>query len=748
MFIKTKKIFSVLLIVFMLISLASFSAFGAEQSTASVQEFINAPSQYTNNAAFGIDIDGTLNGKVASLGNFGGYVIYEFNEPVQNTDNHAYGVDFIINGNAFNADSTTQEPGQVWVSQNGEDWFALAGSEHYEDETVWDYSVTYKKTAEANKCDFTDSLGESGTWNGRAQYPLSENYPTVSVPENEITLSGILLKKQTTGSIENGIFTSFGYTDTLKSAKKSAPSNPYAENPAVNGTDGQFDISWAVDKNGIGVELDSIKYVKVQTATLINGGVYGEKSTEIQGVFIADESEKSVGKTKAPTSITVDGKKIELREDKDCYEVSVDGEFDVSVESEANVYINNAYGNSRHFKCEPAKGIIRIIVQSDDAVPDIYYLCTGKGQTKTEITLSNTEKTIAVGYKEKLTATTDNGEEIVWSSSDESVASVSASGIVTANNPGVADIIATCESGGFAKCKVTVVEPVPPVTVNVTYSVSGNTVSIFKHSISVSSDIAEKYGYETAQKDHNGINVEGVTVFDVIVAAHEELYGESFKENPENYLIMSSSFIMKSYGQNAMSSGFVVNGTMPNDGIVNPSYGTGTGYACDTARVSDGDEVLYFYYKDSKYFSDYYSWFDHESYTVNADENLTVNLNGYCAMLYGLNDWQTIVEKYAEPLENISIYIDYHGEKILVGITDKNGNAKLDLPGEGEYVLWAEGETKNGDPIIVSSSSVTVNPAQGEQKPHGFVEWVKHIFNNIKNWFIKVHNFLFGWIYR
>ena len=166
---KTKKIISILLAVLMLTSLASISVFANEQPIASVREFINAPSQYTNNAAYGIDIDGTLNGKLASLGNFGGYVIYEFNKPVQNTDKHAYGVDFIIPGNAFNAALTTQEPGQVWVSQNGKDWYALAGSEHYEDETVWDYSVTYKKTAEANRCDFSDSLGESGTWGCRAQ---------------------------------------------------------------------------------------------------------------------------------------------------------------------------------------------------------------------------------------------------------------------------------------------------------------------------------------------------------------------------------------------------------------------------------------------------------------------------------------------------------------------------------------------------------------------------------------------------
>ena len=65
------------------------------------------------------------------------------------------------------------------------------------------------------------------------------------------------------------------------------PVNPYIENPQQNAKDGQFDISWAVDSDGMPVHLDWVKYVKVQTATFIDGGVFGEKSTEINGVNLA-----------------------------------------------------------------------------------------------------------------------------------------------------------------------------------------------------------------------------------------------------------------------------------------------------------------------------------------------------------------------------------------------------------------------------------------------------------------------------
>lgn len=741
---KTRRIISVLLVVIILISVSPFSVLADDETRiAKVIGYLNAPSQYTNNPSYGINIDATLDGKVVSLGNFGGYAIYEFNEPVLNSSDHAYGIDFMIEGNAFNANYTTQEPGQVWVSQDGENWFALAGSEHYEDETVWDYSLTYSK-AEERKCSFKDSLGDSGTVSP-APYPLSENYPTVVIPEDEITLSGILLKKQRTASTANGIQTSFGYVDTLKGSTDSVPCNPYCENSAENGRDGQFDISWAVDKNGFGIQLDWIKYVKVQTATFIDSGMFGEKSTEISTLKLADKSEKNIGKTPVPDSIAVDGKMLDLNGGNTCFEVSVDGEFDIDVMTDANVYINNLYGSSRNFNAKTEKGIVRIIVQSGDNSPLIYYINTGKGKPKTEITLSENEKEIKLGNTSYISAVTNNGERISWSSSDEKIASVDENGRITANAVGEAYIIAAAESGRSEKCRVTVTEPAEPVCVNVYFSVSGD-IPVQKHTMAVRSDTAEKYGYNVAENDHNGIEIAEVTVFDVIVASHEELYGEDFRQNPENYLVMTSSFITKAFGQKAASSGFIVNGVMPNDGISNADFNSCTGYACDTARVNDGDSISYFFYKDTKFFSDYYSWFDSDEYSTNAEESLTVNLKGYCAMEHGINEWQTILEHYAEPLRAMKIYANINGEKVFLGTTDKKGNAEICFSEEGEYLIFAEGTTEDDSPIITPYASVIVSPKQDSGKPKKFREWIKGVWNKIKNWFVKVFNFLFGWI--
>lgn len=738
---KTKKFIGIVLAALMLTVMTMLSAFAESTDGIKVVEYLNAPSQYTNNAAYGININGTLEGKLASLGNFGGYVIYEFDEPVMNSDNHAYGVDFIVSGNAFNAALTTQEPGQVWVSQDGVNWYALAGSEHYEDSTVWDYSLTYNRTEE-RKCTFTDSLGDSGTVSP-APYPLAENYPTVMIPENSLTLSGILLAKQRVGSTNNGILTSFGYVDTHKNSGSSAPSDPYVENHIENGRDGQFDISWAVDKNGIGVELDSIKYVKVQTAAFIDSAAFGEKSTEVSSIKRADASDSSYETTTAPASITVDGKEIALSE-SGCCEAEVEGEFDVVVDSTAKVYINNAYGSTRHFEAQTEKGIIRVIVQEEDKLPLIYYINTGKGAGVTAVSVSETEKELETGDTFELTASADNGEAVSWSSSDDKVAVVDENGKVTAVAPGEANIIATSVSGRYAKCRVTVSAPAQPVNAAVTFSVSSKNISVEKYEIEVSSDIAERYGFETAKKDHNGVKVEGVTVFDVIVAAHEKMYGEAFSENTADYLVMTSGFITKAFGQKAAASGFIVNGIMPNDGIYNPAYYGFTGYSCDTARVSDGDDVTYYFYRDTTYYSDYYAWFDSSEYTVSSGETLSVALSGYCAMYYGMNEWQTILDNYAEKLEGISIYTDYNGEKVLLGVTDKNGEAKLDFPGEGSFVIYAEGETTDESPVITPYAAVTVTAAEdgpddgGNEKPLTLLQRIKNFFRMIKEWFMRL----------
>ena len=50
--------------------------------------------------------------------------------------------------------------------------------------------------------------------------------------------------------------------------------------------DGDADRCLAVDENGNPVKLDWVQYVKVQTATFTDAGIFGEKSTEISSVYV------------------------------------------------------------------------------------------------------------------------------------------------------------------------------------------------------------------------------------------------------------------------------------------------------------------------------------------------------------------------------------------------------------------------------------------------------------------------------
>ncbi len=675
------------LAVLMLLVAVPMSVSAEDVAFATVKEYICAPSQYTN-GSYGQGIENTLtqNGGVVSLGNFGGYVTYEFADRIQNSDTNPYGIDFKITGNAFNAAYTTQEPGQVWVSQNGEDWYALAGSEHYEDSVVWDYQLTYINSG-SNPLDYTDNLGTSGTTRG--SYPSASTYPTVTFSDESITLGGILLSSQRTASTANGISTSFGYVDALGAVKDSSVVNPYVENPANNSKDGQFDISWAVDENGYPVKLDWVKYVKVQTATFIDGGIFGEKSTEVSKVILLDEKTESVGKTTVD-SITVNGTAIELTDGKVIYDVSdltVEGENTISVASaDSNIYINNTFGAEKTFAAAPSKGLVRIIAQNGDKEPAIYYLKTAAGEgTPTEPTEpdSNLEHII--------------GEDVT-----------------------------------------------------ISFSAFDGSVIVAQTEMTVSDGLAEQYGYEIAKKNHLGDRIDSVTVFDVLVAVHKEYYGDIFTpETATDYLVMNSSFITKAFGKSASSSGFVVNDITPNDGILNPAWGSYTGFACDTAELAENDDITYFFYQDTEYYMDFKSVFADDEMTATVGEALTVNVKAYC-LWYGTYDADTLAAMTL-PADGVDIY-SADGAKLAT--TDANGNATITFDEVGEYKIYVAGMVKSEEaPVVIDWANVTVNEAPVEPEepvaPEEPVEleWWEIVWNWIVNAFNTVWVFvtnLFG----
>ena len=354
-----------------------------------VVDYFCIGSQYTNNGNFGLYPERSLIGgndwnTPISIGGFGGYITYAFDEPIENDPNNPYGIDLVIYGNGGGG-AGFSEPGNVLVSPDGVNWYALAGSDYFDDNTVWNYQLTYS-AGDDNKIHWEDQFGNSGVMTLGQHPPKNENYPMASFDSSQpITVTGALLKSDAKDDYGTNAaaFPDWGYVDVHGAANADGKAgNPYTGVDPKTGD--VFDLSWAVDADGNPVQLDSVKYVKIQTASHVDGGAIGEKSTEVNAVKVVEPGAAAVGKTAAPVSITVNGRAVNLTEDTFTYGAYFgDGEVtvDVDVPEGVNVYINNAHGAQRTYETAPEKGIIRVIVQEGEKEPLIYYLTE---QTKEE----------------------------------------------------------------------------------------------------------------------------------------------------------------------------------------------------------------------------------------------------------------------------------------------------------------------------------------------------------------------------
>ena len=360
-----------------------------------VVDYLAVNSQYTNSGPYGLYPEYTLGrNSLNSLGNFGGYITYYFKEGLTDDPANQYGVDFYIDGNAIK-DTTTgtglgfMEPGQVWVSEDGSAWYALAGSEHYDADTLWDYTVTYSKNGAGTS--WYDNYGNSDKTVGRSfSWPLAENYPLNALAKQDsFALTGILIPsvKGITGDDDLYSCSSgarFGYVDVLVNGT----ANPYAENDSYQNASSGFDLAWAVDAAGnpIDVSGKSFHYVKVVTASNIVAGSANEKSTEVANITRASAQDAAVGVTAAPTSITFsEGDttyQLPLVQGQQVYEVALpmrNVSIAVNGSEGDNIYINNqrvASGTaSEGFAIEAdSETLVRIIVQSGDREPVIFLL--------------------------------------------------------------------------------------------------------------------------------------------------------------------------------------------------------------------------------------------------------------------------------------------------------------------------------------------------------------------------------------
>nr|WP_315020809.1 S-layer homology domain-containing protein [uncultured Aminipila sp.] len=318
--------------------------------------------------------------KYLSLGGFGGYITFKFKEHVLNSATNPYGVDFIVYGNGFAyANSTAPELGNVLVSEDGNSWYTLAGSRHYELMTGWNREATLKDGSKINAV----LLAKKG-----------ENNIEDIAPK---AVFGYADYHKCSG-IENA---QEEYTITAKAA------NPYATEH-VNNIGDCFDLSWAVDQDGKPVKLNSIQYVRVQSAVDIVNKVLGENSVEVGTLARAVADNEAVGKTNEASSLTINGKDvlaltpvstIEENNTK-YYELDLNDQSKATVKvsvkgaSEDNISVNNeiyqSEANYTGLLKSDGSRMLRVILQNGRKEPVIYVIkCTGGGDPATNADLSS-----------------------------------------------------------------------------------------------------------------------------------------------------------------------------------------------------------------------------------------------------------------------------------------------------------------------------------------------------------------------
>lgn len=367
--------------------------------------------QFANNSAWGV-LGSKFAGKTSldstgvSLGAFGGFIEFYFENGITNDEKSPYGVDFVVYGNAFNGNP---EAGAVQVSEDGSKWYELAGSNYYDgnfnyNETASGFSKVYSGTLRNTNVVYTNGTSRvSASLGGRtakevcptAWFPLTSNYSiggahtdenvTMTFNSNTLTFTGItaIADSDTTADY------AFGYADVTPNGSPNTygdavnPYTPYTSDKT--GGDG-FDLEWAVDiATGLPVDVTgkTFHYVRVYSAVL-DFGRFGETSTEICGIFTtANKATASVSRTAAPTTFTIGGTAVTLsKAGSEMQTVTIAKNTDVEVvatgSSGNHIYVNGVYGTgsvTNTFRLGSSKTqIIRVIVQDGtSSLPYIGY---------------------------------------------------------------------------------------------------------------------------------------------------------------------------------------------------------------------------------------------------------------------------------------------------------------------------------------------------------------------------------------
>ena len=255
---------------------------------------------------------------------------------------------------------------------------------------------------------------------------------------------------------------------------------------------------------------------------------------------------------------------------------------------------------------------------------------------------------------------------------------------------------------------VTMIAPHAPVVTTAEVTIRSQAAGAYLHGFAekqtVASDLAEKYGFTD--------EVDGVSALDVLVRAHQLIFGEDFtKETAATYLVVDGSAVKKLFGMETTANGFAVNQGYPNDGTASP-YGGYNGTMITNTKVNDGDVIDFFTYQDTTSWLDNYTWVAVPTEVVEG-EDITVTVSGISYAMKGyLYKTPDELKAAAKPLEDVQLaWVDpTTGEltKIEGAVTDESGKATFKATGKDvTKYLVATGEDVTETPVIMNPSDPT-----------------------------------------
>lgn len=244
------------------------------------------------------------------------------------------------------------------------------------------------------------------------------------------------------------------------------------------------------------------------------------------------------------------------------------------------------------------------------------------------------------------------------------------------------------------------------VTVYADAQVGGEFVYPYSE-VTVSSDAAENAGLSDEIAPDAA-----VSALDVLVAVHEELYGDDFTADPSSYLAVEDGWISNAFENSTDSWSVIFNGESAHSDAES-SYGGFEALMINQTEVADGDVVEFVAYQDTVNYADQTLWFMAEGTRITAlelaaGEEFSLNVQGYTYSLYGAYGTEAIANTCLMPVAGVQLGLmaaDGSITPIDGAVCDDGGNVTLVLAEAGDYTVVAY--VPQGD-VVAFYSALTV----------------------------------------